>query len=256
MYSRQDAIKALREIEWIEGKIVPIIEAPYRYRIVVHCSNKKHGIKALFANGEFPYFLHLECLNQSQEWTPYGNNIVPVLPDDRIIMLVEQRSILARYPNRPKVVEFSGGMTFDLGEIGALEFPGGAVEPGEKIKMGTLRELKEESGIETQEAILYHRVHPIYVFGSDIAGAIFFSVAYLSGMRYENWTPTDGGLTVLALSEAEIEKNIQRGVISSGQAAILGWGFYKEVREARQRPELLKQYIGEGYISVEKVKIE
>lgn len=255
MYSREDATRALREIEWAEEKIVPIIEGPYRYRMVVHCS--KMGKKRdFFANGEFPYFVHVECINQSKEWTAYGNSIIPVLPDGRLIMIVEQRSILVRFPDRSKTVEFSRGETFDLGEIGSLEFPGGAVEPGEKIKIGALRELQEESGLEKQGAILYRRVRPIYAFGSDIAVANIFSVVYLSGMRYENWTPTDGGLTVLALSETEVERNIRNGVIASGQAAMLAWGFYKEVRETQNNPELLKQYIDEGYISVEKVKIE
>ncbi len=38
MYAVLDAKVALQQIVWEEGKIIPIAEGPYRYRLVVHCS--------------------------------------------------------------------------------------------------------------------------------------------------------------------------------------------------------------------------
>lgn len=248
-------LEKLRKVVWEENKHIQLYIISHRHALVIACS-KRGKQKLVFANGEFPCSAYIQILNKNLEWNAYGNNIVPVLPDGRIIMIMEQRAILERYKNRLKIVELSGGATFDLGEIGSLEFPGGAVEPEEKIKVGALRELKEENGLENQEATLYYRIHPIYAFGSDIASANFFSVAHLSRMKFENYTPTDGGLTILALFETEIERNIRNGIIASGQAAMLAWGFYQEVKKARDDPKLLKQWTDEGYISIEKVRIE
>ena len=256
MISSQTAKEALKSIIWEDGKIEPVVAGPYRYQIVVHCSPRGRQ-KAAFSNGEFNYFGYVRCVNGKGEWTSRGSNVVPVLPDGRIIMVVEQRPIHGLYSELlPAKVEFENGTAFDLGDFGSLEFPGGAVEPGESITIGALRELWEETGTADQRAVLYQRLRPIAAFGSDIAGLNYYFVAYLSGISFDDYTPGDGGLNVLALTEAEVEKNIRSGVIASGQAALLSWPFYQEVKRARLDKRFLAELTASGYLKVEEVLIK
>jgi len=256
LYSKKKAQTTLRKVSWVEGAVVPILEAPYRYRIVVHCSNRGRQ-KALFANGEHPYFCYVETVSREGQWEEKSTSVVPVLPDGRLIMVVEQRPAQGRYVNRQTVAEIEGKHV-DLRKFGndsSLEFPGGAVEPNEGLKAGFLRELAEETGVEEQMAICYGRLHPVCSFGSDIALQSFLGVIFLSGFSYKGHVTTDGGLNVLALTRDEVQRNIWNGAIQSGQAALLQWGFYKEVEALRSDPVLEKELIRRGYVYIERVKI-
>ena len=256
MYSRVDAKQDLQDVVWAEDKIVPIVEGPYRHRVMVYCSSQGRQ-KAQFANGELPYFAYVENTNSKGQWVARGNNIVPVLPDGRILMVVEQRPIVALFPGHPTKVEFENGKTFDLGKFGSPEFPGGGVEPGEGLTMGGMRELSEEAGIKDQKALVYTRAHSVYAFGSDIAGANYYCVAYLTGVALHDSVEDEGGvLNVLALTENEVERNIRNGVIASGQAALLSWPFYKEVVIARNYKSFLEEWVKTGYLKVEEVQIK
>lgn len=256
MISSQAAKDVLKTIVWKDGKIEPVVAGPYRHQIMVHCSSQGRQ-KATFANGEFNYFGYVRCVNGKGEWTSRGSNVVPVLPDGRILMVVEQRPIHGLYSELlPAKVKFDNGTAFDLGDFGSLEFPGGAVEPGESITIGALRELWEETGVQDQRALVYQRARPIAAFGSDIAGLNYYYVVYLSGVSFDNYTPGDGGLNVLALTEAEVERNIRNGVIASGQAALLSWPFYQEVKRARQDPAFRQDLINCGYLSTAEVAIK
>lgn len=247
---------ALLKINWVEGAIVPILEAPYRYRIVVHCSESGRR-KAVFANGEHSYFCYIETVFDDGRWTEKSGGMVPVLPDGRLIMVVEQRPAQGRYMNRPMIAVIGGGQV-DLRTFGtdsSLEFPGGAVEPGEGLKAGFLRELVEETGVEEQTALYYGRLRPLHPFGSDLALQSFLGVVYLSGLSYEEQVKTDGGLHVLAITREEVQQNIWNGVINSGQAALLQWGFYQEVEDLRNNPLLEKELVRSGYMSIEHINI-
>ena len=183
--------------------------------------------------------------------------MVPVLPDGRLIMVVEQRPAHGRYANRPMVAEIQGEQV-DLREFGvhsSLEFPGGAIEPGEGLKAGFLRELAEETEVEEQTALYYSCLRPVFVFGSDVAFQNFLGVVFLSGLSHEKHVKTDGGLNVFALTRDEVQRNIWNGVISSGQAALLEWSFYQEVEKLRNDPILEKELIQSGYVRIERVKI-
>ncbi|MBU6500562.1 MAG: NUDIX domain-containing protein [Patescibacteria group bacterium] len=244
----------LRGVEWQEGKHVRLAVLLYRYAVIVVCSS--HGRqKAQFANGVFPYFEYMEIVNMRQDWYKQGNNVVPVLPDGRLLMVIEERPTNERYPERVSRVILDNGNSFDLGTMKSLEFPGGGIDPGEGITLGILRELGEETEVPDQKVTLYRRVHPIYMFGSDLASANFCSVAYLSELRFEKWVENDGGLRVVALSESEVEYNIETGAISSGQAAIHGWQFYKEVIAAKKNFMLMARLTNNGYLSIEEVSL-
>ncbi len=255
MYDKDFARTALREINWVEGAIEPILESPYRYRIVVHCSSRGRQ-KALFANGEHSYYCYVEIVSDGGQWIKKGANMVPVLPDDRLLMVVEQRPAQKRYQN-PVIAEINGRKV-DLREFGdcsSLEFPGGAVEPREGLKAGFLRELIEETGVQEQKARYYGRCHPIYVQGSDLALQSFLGVVFLSGLSYKEYVRTDGGLNVFALTRDEVQRNIWSGVIHSGQAGILQWNFYQEIEALRRDPILEQELVRSGYIRVEDIKI-
>ena len=83
-------LKPLLEIEWAEGLRVPLPANSYRTRIVICCSSIGRQ-EALFANGYIGnYFSYIEILSKGQ-WVPRGAIIIPVLPDGRFLMVVEQR---------------------------------------------------------------------------------------------------------------------------------------------------------------------
>ena len=224
----QKTKELLKEVEWETGKIIPVAYGPYRHRIVAHCAEEGRQ-KAVFADGkEHPYFAYVEFISGNGQWIRQGSAIVPVLPDGRLIMVIEQRPAQqARFDFQP-IVEISGNKVDlrDFGPFSSLEFPGGAVDPGEGLKAGFVRELQEETGVETQRALFYERVPPFYSFGSDVSLAQFVGVAFLSGYSFKGYVKIDGGLKVVALSRNEVERNIWSGAITSAQAALSQWYFY------------------------------
>jgi len=255
VYTSRQAKAALKKIVWKEGKIFPIAEGPYRYRTLVHCS-KEGRQRTEFANGERPYFCYLELVAGNSGAIKGGVSIVPILPDGRLIMVVEQRP--AQYHHHPAINPWINGIETDLGQYGpfsSLEFPGGAIDPGQGLKGAFLQELSEETEVEEQTALCYRRVHPVHCAGSEIVGEQFIAVIFLSGLTHASKVETDGGLKVFALSPKEVQKNIWRGAISSGPT-LHGWMFYQEVlgmRENLQHQELMEQTM--SYVEMEEINI-
>ncbi len=249
---KEAAKKLLESSKWSEGKIFPLMEGPYRYRLMIHCSSAGRQ-EAEFANGQHRYFCYIELMDGQGDWIQQGANVVPILPDGRFIMVVEQRPPQSRYANR-SMTALIRGKEINLEQFGpfsSLEFPGGAVDAGEELKAGFLRELTEETGVKKQTAVFFKRNYPIYGFGSDLALQLFVGVVKLSGLRYQKRVDNDGGLIVFSLSYEEVEENIKRGVICSGQAALAPWSFYKEIENHIQ----LNLPIRGKYFSKYKVKI-
>ena len=257
MYTSADAKVALVEIFWEEDKIVPIVEAPYRYRVVVHCSSYGRQ-RAQFQNGEYSYFCHIEVVNGKGEWIQSGSaGIVPVLPDGTILGVVQPRSPQGNIMHRPQIVT-SMGRKIDLREFGpysSLEFPAGANRPGEGFVVGGLRELGTEAGVPNQTATLYTRAWPFNGFGSDIACEHQVGVIYLRGLSFSPRTEADGGLIVLAFYPYELQDAVWDGVIKSGQGFNHAWSFYKEVLEARGDAGIRAKLLGKGYLTIEEVQI-
>jgi len=254
--SNQNVKELIQSIEWQDGKVFPIAEGPYRHRIVVHCSLRGRQ-KAMFANGERPYFCYLELFSGNGQWIKEGAGIVPVLPDNRLLMVVEQRPAQGRYPDRPMIAKI-GGKDVNLrtfGEHSSLEFPGGAIDPDEGLKAGFLRELQEETGVQEQSAVAYSFCRPTYPFGSDIALRGYCHVVFLSGLSYQQHVATDGGLNVLALTPDEVQLNIWMGTIHSVQAALTAWSFYKEADLARGAVLFRERLLTLGYLKIEEIRI-
>lgn len=244
----------LESIEWSEGSHIPLPQSSYRHRVVIACSQSGRQ-QAKFANGQFPYFAYTELLNGKNQWISHASNIVPILSDNRFLMVIEHRPILERYTDHPRTARIND-RTIELGPCDSLEFPGGAVESGEEFTASFLRELAEETGIDEQRGLLYRRLPVVYSFGSDIPLAMFYNVIYLSGFSFPNYVDNDGGLSVHALRRAEVEYNVLTGVIASGQAALHGWNFYQEVECARQSRTLMDYYIQVRYMSIQEVTIK
>ncbi len=270
MITSQWSRESLASIAWQEGRVVPLLEGPYRHRVVVCCSKSAGSRqKAMFANGEFPYFCYMELFNTSGQWIREGAGVVPVLPDGRLLMVVEQRPAQSRYFDRPSAYMLRiGGREVDLRRFGpysSVEFPGGGVDPlnsqltvravQEAIRLGGLSELAQETGVATQDVFYWSCERPVYPFGSDLALRQFLAVAYLTSMQYEDEVANDGGLKVLALTENEVQEGIWSGVISAGQAAILQWGFYQEVKAARNDLALAARMEKAGYLKHDKIKL-
>ena len=183
----------LKEVIWAEGKVINILNTLYWMTVQVVCSSNGKQ-KAQFANGEFPFFEFIVA----QSRTLFAGNTVPVLPDGRILMVLEHRGPNIHYPALPKTITRPNGEDINLGSI-----------------------------------VLYYRKHPTIVHNATVALGIIHSVIYLpEGADYERYVENDGGLHVFALTEEEIERNIAGGAISSGQAALLGWLLYKTVKGA------------------------
>ncbi len=244
-----------KSIEWQEGKEVVLLTPCYRYNVIILCTSQGRR-KAQFANGECSYFSYIQIIDAGK-WIQKCISIAPVLPDGRLIMVVEQRPPQFAFGNRPGHLKLHD-KTIDLNEFGpysSLEFPSGGVDPNEGITAGFLRELQEETGVGNQTATLYLRQHPWYPAGADISIQQFLGVVELRNPCCQDRVENDGGLFVLALHPSEIACNIHSGVISSAAAALSAWSFYKEVVEGWQCPDTLIRLVREGYIRTEEVKI-
>lgn len=258
MDQQQSYLEQLTKIEWHEDAHIPLPPASYRYRIMVVCSS--HGRqKAQFANGTYPYFTYVEQLDKNHRWIEQGTTIVPVLPDGRLLTVIEQRPVLARHPDVPYIAAV-GGKRLDLRKFGpysSLEFPGGAVDPNEELRAGFLRELREETEIGDQTATLFIRRRPLFLLLSDIASCQHFGVAFLAGMKFEEKTETDGGLWVHALHETEVAYNIATGVMHSSQTEI-AFELYGKVKRALESPVNMAIMTLNGYLEkiVTRVKLE
>lgn len=255
VYTAAQAKKSLEDMVWKEGEVMTVSEGPYRFRVVVHCSAQGRQ-KTLFQNGEHSYFSYVQLLASDGSWNRQGTTMVPILHDGRFLMVLEQRAPQGLYDN-PSIARI-GGEDIDLRQFGpysSLEFPGGAVDPGEGLKAAIFRELAEETGVKEQQATYYARLRPCYSQGSDLALQQFVGVVFLSGGAYSKKVNTDGGLRVFALTMEDMVQNLRRGVLRCYSAAIAPWAFYKEVEEARASEALLQEMISDGYMSVEQVKI-
>lgn len=257
MHPSFNARAELAKHTWEEGKVIPLVSGAYRTRVVVTCYAAGRQ-KARFANGEFLYGEYIELTRPDGGWIRQGTNIVPVLPDGRLIMVVEQRPPQWRLPNQPTTIAVAGEV-LDLEQFGpysSLEFPGGAVDEGDNFTAGFLRELEEETELEAQEAMLYQREPPFFPQGADIALEMSVGVVHLQRGGFSGYVKSDGGLHVLALSPADVQANIWAGTIRSGQAALHGWAFYHEVERARGDTELLGRMLRSGYLSRRQVRIQ
>ncbi len=239
----------LINIFWKDGKEIPIMSSVYRYEIRIVCS--VHGRqRAEFANGEFPFF-ETVLLRSPDGVLSGGADIVPVLPDGRIIMVIERRAPKFRF-SCPRMAVLRGGRVLDL-RGGSLEIPGGSIDVGEEGEpiVGLRRELTEETGIPPQDAMLYYQKEPTFAFDADISYWTLLAVVYLTKNEFKDWVDTDGGLKVVALWPDEVERNIDHGVINSGISALMGWRFYRRIQEEG----ILDRLIGEGAVIRKTVRV-
>lgn len=244
----------LREYVWEDGRVFPLLEASYRYRILVHCA-KEGRQRSEFANGVHPYFCYIEVVAGNDRAISGGVGIVPVLPNGKVVMIVEQRPAHHHPAATNPEIE---GVEVNLEKFGpwsSLEFPGGSIEPGQELSGAFLQELTEETGVEKQTALCYRRIPPIYSFGSEIKCELNVMTVFLSGLGHASKVRTDGGLKVFALTPEEVQHNIWKGAIRSGQGALHAWYFYQEVVGLRNNPDLESARLKSGYIKIEEVKI-
>lgn len=248
----------LAEEVWEEGKLISLVVGSYRHEVVALCSSLGRR-EAEFANGKFRYFAWVELLGAGDKRIEQGAGIVPVLPDGRLLMVVEQRPPQGKVASRPYMVERLSGKPIDLramGEYSSLEFPGGAVDPEDKsLRAGFLRELQQETGVQEQTATLYRSLHPVWSFGADISVEGYYGVAFLTGMKYEEKVEDDGGMYILALTRGEVWRNIVRGVIVSGQAALLQWNFFRDIEMVLRNKEFMDDFLRLGYFVKEEVRL-
>ena len=245
----------LSQQEWEEGKVIHFPASSYRHRIVATCY-KLGRQTAQFANGTFNYGAFVCLMRPDGSWISEGNNIVPVLPDGRIIMVVEQRPAQGAYI-APEVITREGQEPIDLAQFGPysmLQFPGGAVDQNEEFKSGFLRELQEETGVEEQSAELFMRERWLYPGIADMALRMKTGVIKLSGVKFENFVHADGGLHVFAMTQDDIRQNIWAGNLASVQEVQLSWSFLQELNSFGQYR--LEHMIKSGYISRKEVKIK
>ena len=248
-----DVSEVLLQTTWEEDKVFRIVHVPYRYRVMGVCSSAGRQT-AQFANGIFNWFEHLEITRLDGSWAVQGSAIVPVLPDGRLLMVVEQRPPQYRFPNQPTHIEIGDGGRIALAEFGpysVVEFPGGGVEQGETFTAGFFHELLEETGIPEQEAMLYWCARPHHPLLCDLADEKHVGVIYLHEARFDRYVQTDGGLHMLALTREEVQNNIWNGVIRSVHAAQFPFAFYKEVMDAGVHD--LQKMQKAGYLQIRQV---
>ena len=247
-------LEDLKRIMWEEGKHIPVRNVSYRYVLVIGCS-KDGGHRAEFANWTFSYFCYMQT-GRVSEWSmenpPIGGHIVPVLPDGRVLMIVEKRPPLSRF-RRGSVLHRAGGDIL-LDDLDSPEFPGGGIKPGERVTAGLIRELCEESGA-TGKCTIYRITPPTPPFCSDMAVANYYAVAFLQENVLDGYIEHDGGLRVLTLTEDEVEANIDGGVLVSSHAVLTPWYLYQRVKRARSDPGFRERLERNGYLVVEETTL-
>lgn len=247
--------KVLSDVEWQEGKVVRFPMSSYRHRMVAVCYAQGRQT-AQFRNGPGNYGVVMELVRDDGQSLLEGSVVVPVLPDGRVLMVVEQRPGQFFWGNTPSVIKLRDG-TLNLAQYGpysSLEFPGGSVNPGESFHAGFLRELIEETEVEEQRALLISRrvMHPS---GADSIMQESHGVIYLEGEKFSSFTPSED-LHVLALHPEDVQTNIWKGNITSGQAALMPWTFYLEVKSALEHNGFLDLLEEEGYLTRQQVTIK
>jgi hypothetical protein len=256
MFTQEQAREELRKITWEEGKSVVLLQGPYRHEIVLTCSSdgRKMGV---FADGErHKYFCCVRLIGAIGTWHGEGGVVVSALSTSQLLMVIEQRSPLGAFPNRPMILRLRSG-DVDLRKFGpysSVEFPGGSVEVGADLKGDYLHELHEETGAEGA-GVVYRKRVPHYQFVSDVAARDYLAVVYLEGMRYTPKTSNDGGLVVMALWPDEILCNIRNGTIASAHAALLPFAFYREIEEAR-KAGTIDHLLSENYVETGSIRID
>lgn len=247
----------LAKYEWAEGRTFALVDGSYRTRVAVTCYAAGRQT-AVFAGGvEGNYGAYVELIRPDGTCIRQGTNVVPILPDGRLIMVVEQRPAQWRFDGQPATL-IVGDELLDLTQFGpysSVEFPGGAVDTGDTLTAGFLRELEEETEVEEQTALLYARRQPLFPQGSDLALEGFLSVVFLSRHRFSGFVKSDGGLNVLALSRQDVQRNIWAGNIRSAQAALLGWAWYQEVLAAQADVARFVLMSSTGYLNVKNVHL-
>lgn len=246
----------LKGIEWKEGKAYDLPRNTYRTQGRITCSYLGRQT-ADFANGRHNYFAYIGLVRPDGSPIMQGVNVVPVLPDGRILMVVEQRPAHFCFSDQPEEFLVNKGgevKKVDLKQYGAystLEFPGGAVESTDSLKIAALRELIEETGIPEQPATLYSRGPKFFPQGADMALEMSQGVVFLNCSKFQDSVTNDGGLRIFALTPEIIRWNIQQGKIRSLQAALFGWYFYEEVTRFINKPdEFLAGYISSHSVSI------
>lgn len=244
-------LEFLKSLFWEEGTHIPLAPMSYRQRVVIACSSYGRQT-AEFLNGPHKYFAYVELLNSRGEWIKSGAVIIPVLPDGRLILIAEQRPVIARYDDQKFAENFH--KFANIGPYSSLEFPSGGIEPGERIVSGFLRELTEESEVDRQKVLVYRTNQHVYMHVSDLCLTNFFAVVFLSRTRYSEKVENDGGLTVLALDHHKIRQCIFGGILAGGHS-ILGYYFYQEVMKAKISKLFLNELTASGYLSIEELEI-
>src|SRR3989344_215274 len=230
------------DVEWTEGKRFEVPLSSYRHALTIVCTHKGRH-QGTFTNGTFGYFALVRFTTGDE-----GVGIVPVLPDGRFLMIVEERPAVTSWGERPRTFKRLSGEDINLGEYQSLEFPAGGKDAGESPRDAALRELKEETGIPDQTIALY-RMRAVYPMIPDTIMRMHYAVAYLSDEHFAVQVETDGGLAVFAVTEEEIERNIRNGVLADAITVLTGWNFYKTVRDARKNPGTMKCLKEEGYLT-------
>lgn len=236
--------------EWKAGKVIDIVQGSARHKTVIHCSPTGRQTHQ-FTNGPGNTAAYVELTRPDGTWIQYGAGIVPVLPDGRLIMVLEQRPPQGRYEQATHFV--LDGEVIDLTAFGpytSIEFPGGAIDD-ESFQAGFLRELSEETGVSPTGQVYMgrHLVHPT---GSDVALAMRYGVIYLEGMKFDKYVDTDGGLSVLSIRPEDVWKNFYAGHIRSGQAALINLLFYKEIEEMRRSGKVDNDFVESKIVTLKK----
>lgn len=253
-----DIAAAVAGERWEEGKIIHLAQGSPRHRVVLMCTESGRQMAGFINDGAGRYNTHVEITGPDGSWVSQGVNVVPVLPDGRLIMVVEQRPAHGRFQGQIAKTFVCDGKEIPFEAYGphsSLEFPGGAVDPGESFKAGFLRELSEETRVAKQMAVMWERVPPYFQTGADVAIAMKVYVVYLKHMHFEKEVTSDGGLSVLAFRPQEVQENIWRGAIVANQAGLLGWNTYQEVERANGDAYLARRLFQEKYLRMSEVRV-
>jgi len=234
---------ALVSETWSEGKLIPAAIGPYGRHTLFFVCDPNGSQTAEFRNGHRKYFSLTGITAGDGQLRIYGGHIIPRYKDpegdEHLIMVIVHRPTLRYVQRRTNVLITKQGQ-IDLGPCGSLEFPGGSIEPGESVVVGSLRETLEETGIESiPDCPALRRVDPVSLHISEMIFGMHYMLVDLPHVpRMPSYVDNDGGIRTVRITYDDLQRNVRRGLVTTGSTLEM-IRFLGDVSNGDTRTEML-----------------
>lgn len=244
----------LKSVDWREGGLYPATNGPYSRLTAFVVMTERGSESAMFKDGQEHKYYALGAITGSDgKIRINGGHVIARYPNGDVVAIIVDRPSLYYTPRRTNTLEFLDGREpMDIGQTGSLEFPGGSIEPGESVQVGTIREFLEETGTDVRGTLLaIRRMDGTSLHLSELIFSMYYMVVEVpEGTTTPDYVDNDGGIKVVRLTFDELLHNRRRGLITTGSTLDM-LRFLQDMTDPREVEE--SQRCGE--VIIESVKI-